>query len=191
MVGAPTQTISTLTAGGSGMTFRSRNTSTGDNFNTVEHWYMDYANLSSGALSIVATPSAACRMIGWAVVRYNVDQSSPFNGTDAFAEGNDSTITKTVSSVTGQLVVDGASSSGARTYAQSGGQTERTNYVPSDTILGSEEAGAASVTMGWNITGGADVWFTLVWILKPLADPSVGININSLRPAIFQPGFSR
>lgn len=195
MIGASPQSLTSLTYGGSGITFRSpKHESVSDNFNTVEHWYLTLGNNpTSGNISIVATPSAACRMIGNAVIRSGVHQTTPFPAVDSFA--NDAapgtTITQTISSATGELVCDFVAPSGGNTLAAGGGQTERTNYLPGDSIGSSEEAGAASVVMSWTI-GGTDNWLSLAWRLSPAStDPSVGLNFNVLRPAIFMPGIAR
>lgn len=196
LIGAPTQTVSTCTFDGTGMTWVSRNTATGDNFITVEHWRMVHGdNPATGSKNIVITPSAACRMIGYVAMRAGVHQTTPNNGSDSFAEGNSSTITQNVSAATGELVVDGACTSGARTFAAGGGQTERTNYTPSDNVVGSEEDGAGTVTMSWAVTGGADIWVSLAWRLNPApTDPAsakwIAINTER-RPRAYAPGRAR
>lgn len=184
LIGAPTQTLTSLTYNAVGQTFRSRNTSVSDNFNTVEHWYGLIP--ASGTITVVATPSAACRMIGWAQVHQGVNQGSPFSGSDSFA--NDAapgtTITQTVSATANQLVMDAVAPSGGNTLTVGGGQTPRVNITPGDTIGGSEEAGAASTVMSWTISG-TDNWFSLAWILNPALLAQV--PMRNYRPAPFKP----
>jgi len=185
MIGASPQTLTSLTYNGSGITFRSRNESVSDNFNTIEHWYGLLP--ASGVISIVATPSVACRMIGWAQVHQGVDQGSSFAAADSFV--NDAapgtTITQTVSAVAGQLVMDAVAPSGGNTLTVGGGQAARVNITPGDTIGGSEEAGAASTVMSWTISG-TDNWFSLAWILNPAIAGGV-LRRTYYRPAPFKP----
>lgn len=185
LVGAPTQTVSTLTYDGTGMTFVSRNTSTGDNFNTVEHWKLPLGNSpSSGSKNIVITPSAACRIIAWAVIRQNVDQSSPFHGSDTFNEGSSTTATNSATASAGELVVDGAAPSGGKTLTCST-SLQVTNYGPSDVIVGSENSGVGTVTNSWTLNL-SDIWFSLIWVLKPNTAPTAP-PVESWMCAVSQP----
>ena len=181
LIGAPTQTVSTCTWDGANMTFRSRNTSVNDNFITVEHWYLSLGNSpASGNRDVVVTPSAACRMIGYAVIRNGVHQSTQFSGSDVFNEGTDAAPTNSIASSSGELVVDGACSSGTRTFTDTGGQSVRTNYTPSDTVVGSDEAGGGTTVISWSIDS-ADVWVSVIWRLNPA--PS-GVLLDAWHPPI-------
>ena len=102
-----------------------------------------------------------------------VDQTTP-HGTAATASGTSATASVTVSSATGELVIDCATTSnGALAATVGAGQTQRANFgdTGNHLHLGSGEAGAASTVMDWTFT--FDGWGTIGVPLKPASAASV------------------
>jgi len=170
----PLPTVSTMTYAGQSMTFlAAQEDGVAPSRIRTEMWYIKAP--ATGANSIAITFSASVRAVAGGMSYTNVHQTTPF-GTPATAGGLSDAPSVTVSSAAGELVVDTVgrrqSSSGTQTLTAGGGQTERyndksgTNNDNNVLGAGSEEAGAASVTMSW--TANSDwKWAIVAAPLKP------------------------
>jgi len=139
-------------------------------------WYLK--NPPSGAANVIVSFSTL--VIGNAAVSSwsGVDQTTPFGAT-ATAEGGSgtnvaSTATVSVTSATGEVVIDSTMLATVVTAAVGPGQTPLANFASAgsvaDRILHSSEAGASTVTMSWNYNGHPtyqQYWRTLAVPLKP------------------------
>ena len=112
----------------------------------------------TGAQTVSVNFSGPSRSIAGSVSFTNVDQTTP-TGTFASAVGFSTTPSVTVASAAGEMVIDTLDyDTGGTTVTPGAGQTQRWNLKPNINGAGSTEAGAASVTMNWTATGGADNW---------------------------------
>lgn len=159
----PFPTVSSMTYAGQSMTFlAAKNDDVSPNTRIrSEMWYITAP--ATGANNIAITFSASVRAIAGGMSYTGVRQTTPL-GTAASA-GTEGTFTATpsvtVSSAAGERVVDTvgirqtANTPGDQTLTAGAGQTQRYNDVSgtnnnSNVVgAGSEEAGAASVTMSW------------------------------------------
>ncbi len=149
------ESVSTVTHNGKSLTFigsSSRNKA----FRT-ELWYRLAPD--EGTYNIVVTLDSAARFVAGAISFAGVSQSIPL-GTYAGVGGYSSSLSVNVSSEEGGMVVDVMGHQNSSTTAAIGaGQTQRwmdatTNGTPSNNAAGysSTEAGAAGVTMSWNLS---------------------------------------
>lgn len=126
-------------------------------------------NPATGANNVVANWTTASNMVGGSMSFTGVSQSDPI-GTPTTATGTASPATTTVSSATGELVVDALSSNAV---LPSVGADQTTRYGPTLSTnvygAGSTEAGASSVTMSWTF-GSAANWGIVAVPLKPSVD---------------------
>jgi len=128
---------------------------------SVEIWYLK--NPTAGAHTITVTADATNRRAGGGAVTYgNVDQTTPF-GTPATASGTSTTPSVTVSSASGEIVLDimvSKNSAGGTTPTVDASQTQQFNFKTVTGLgmssrlncAGSREAGAASVSMDWTLS---------------------------------------
>jgi hypothetical protein len=156
-------------------------------------WYL--VGPATGAHSIVVALSASGAMTVCNAASYTgVSQSTPL-GTKVTASGNSNTPSVTVTSATGQLVVDSVaqnSANGTATLTAGSGQTQRGNdrQFSAFGVIGamSEEAGAASVVMDWSGSN-STTWATIGVPLKPVTGASVtGSSSMSLTDSITTAG---
>jgi hypothetical protein len=148
------------------------NTSAGD-FRT-EFWRLVAPTTGSSQTVSVTLPDTMNSVAGGSASYCGVDQATPL-GTPASAAVDNTPVTVDVSSASGELVVDCASSK-IETIEADPSQQERVNVDASgEANVGmSEEAGAATVTMSWTQTPGTQYWATVGVALKPAAAaPSV------------------
>jgi len=132
----------------------------------VEMWRRVAPTSGANTLRIVS-PSPVAVVVG-IMSYFGVDQTTP-NDSAATNTGNGGTPSVNVPSASGDLVVDslGWKEFGAGTGSAGAGQTERYETSASDErIAGSEEAGAATVTMSWSVTG-VQEWATIGVSLNP------------------------
>ena len=122
----------------------------------------------------------------------DVNQTTPI-GTAAKTSGTGETASLTVSSASGETVVD-ALGCYPNVPTVGAGQTVigsvGSNSGGDRWGAHSYEAGAASVSMGWS-GAGITVWSIVGVSLKAVVDPTNEFAINTLRPAIFAPGLAR
>ncbi|WP_461175385.1 DUF4347 domain-containing protein, partial [Uliginosibacterium flavum] len=147
---------------------------------TTEIWYLKTP--AAGTHNIVITmPGAAKEFTVGASSYFNVDQTATF-GTVAKATGTGTAVSVNVVSASGDLVIDAIATRQQTSNPSTGaGQTQRwtnTCGVSSADPLGagSSEAGAASVTMSWTLSGSQE-WATLGVSLN--AAPSVAPVVSS------------
>ena len=105
----------------------------------------------------------------------DADQTTPL-GTAATATGTSLTPSATVTSASGELVVDTSGFDNDNFSAPGAGQTERYDFGSSVSMRGSDEAGAASVVMSHTLEGTANDWQIIGVSIKPAAaaGPSTG-----------------
>lgn len=170
---ANTFPIGGVTYNGVALTNRQEKIHTGESFLRMQLWDLTGdANITSGAHNIVITVTGACRL-AWAVVSLSdVDESTP-RGAIATAEGNSTAPSVTVTSISGELVIDGTTPSGTRTLTQDVSQALEAKVETFDPIGSSSEAGAASVVMSWTMDTAA-LWLSIGLPLKPPSAPLTG-----------------
>jgi hypothetical protein len=149
-------------------------------------------NPSVATADIVGTASASISIALAAVSVKLIHQTTP-NGTvaDNSAMTGDPT-TVTFDSVTGDLGINFSLSE----YGVNSHGAGQTQIVIENTGWGftssSKDGGASTTTMTENLAGSGASWIAIGLALKgSQVDPSVGLNFNVLRPAIFSPGLAR
>lgn len=174
--------VSTLLVDGVSATFLAA-VSEGTGVARAELWY--FLAPASGARSIVATLGTARRFVMGAVSYSGVSQSTPF-GTAVTNSGNATTGSVVVTSATGELVVDAfCKRDTTEALTVDASQTQRynnqtTNGTDSSNEIGagSEEAGAASVTMSWSWLTNNRRWAQVGAPLKPVG--AAGVTYSQL-----------
>ncbi len=135
---------------------------------------------ATGSNTVSVTPSAGLFDFGaCAISLSDVHQTVPL-GTAANATGYDTTPTVTVSSATGELVVDGLVIMNSGTLTVGAGQTQRWNAPTANAFIryaGSTESGAASTTMSWS-NSSSQTWAIVAVPIKPTGGGSGGPNIT-------------
>ena len=124
---------------------------------------------ATGAHNVVVTlVGSSGDLLGGSESYVDVHQTTP-TGTAATNSNNFSNApTVDVTSASGELVVDGVAARSSLT-AVGAGQTQRVNLTGgADSVGGSEEAGAATVTMSWTMAA-ENPWAIGGVSLKPLA----------------------
>jgi hypothetical protein len=131
-----------------------------------------YLNSGTGAVTVQANFSENINAGSIRVSTYcNVNQSSPLGSAFVANAGSGTTATVDVTSgAAGELVVDAVTTT-PRTLTVGAGQTQRYQQTDSSnyTNAGSQEAGAATVTMSWTISSSAE-WGIKAVALKPSMD---------------------
>lgn len=162
----------------------SDNTKTVDTFqyNSVVMTAIDSANANNTSIAVkrlvapatgsntvqLSLNNTSAFIVGMASSYYGVDQTTPL-GTSAKNNSTTGNPSTTVTSATGELVVDFvADVDGASQLTAGAGQTERGRAVNVIALEISDENGAASVSMDWTHTSGE--WNQIAFPLKPLAD---------------------
>lgn len=135
---------------------------------------------ATGSNTVSVTPSGGLFDFGaCAISLSDVHQTVPL-GTAANATGYDTTPTVTVSSATGELVVDGLVIMNSGTLTVGAGQTQRWNTPTANAFIryaGSTESGAASTTMSWS-NSSSQTWAIVAVPIKPTGGGSGGPNIT-------------
>jgi len=174
----PLPTVSSMTYAGQSMIFlAAKNDDVAPNTRIrSEMWYITAP--ASGANNIAITFSANVRAVAGGMSYTGVHQTTPLGTAATAGASSGTTATVTVSSAAGELVVDtvGAreNTSENQSLTKGAGQTQRYNGVSrtgtgsnSNVVgAGSEEAGAASVTMSWTV-GTSARWAIVAAPLKP------------------------
>lgn len=136
---------------------------------TLHVWTFGLAGPTSGNVVITGDTSLAAEVV---VSTYTGVAQTGSTGTVATADGASDTPSVTVSSATGELVVDAVGWNAGGDGTAGASQTKRAEGVSGNGIsmdvATSDEAGAASVTMSWTVTGGG-AWVILGVPLKPVA----------------------
>lgn len=135
---------------------------------------------ATGSNTVSVTPSGGLFDFGaCAISLSDVHQTVPL-GTAANATGYDTTPTVTVSSATGELVVDGLVIMNSGTLTVGAGQTQHWNAPTANAFIryaGSTESGAASTTMSWS-NSSSQTWAIVAVPIKPTGGGSGGPNIT-------------
>ncbi|HEY7634895.1 MAG TPA: hypothetical protein VH763_05100 [Gemmatimonadales bacterium] len=168
-----------VTYGGTGLTLL-RSTRNSDNAVRAELWYLK--NPASGTANVTVTLLGAAKMAGGAVSFSGVNQTTPIGAiaSDSSTGTGTTNPTTTVTSATGNLVIDAVAMEGsAGTVTAGANQTQRwTNTTGSAggeiRGVGSTEPGAASVTMSWTKTNNAK-WAIVAASINPAAAPSLSL----------------
>lgn len=145
-------TVTGVTYNGSAATLVDGQTEVSSGQRRVELWY--YKAPPSGASTVTATMSAITNDSRMHVSTYTgVDQTTPL-GTAAKFNTFAGTASVTVTSAAGELVVDCDLTDAIASATVGAGQTQRANFgdTGNHLHLGSEEAGAASVSMDWTLS---------------------------------------
>ena len=170
-------TVSTMTYNGAAMTFLAGVTDPGNPNPRIrsEMWYIKAPDI--GTHDIYMTFSANLIAVAGGMSYTGVDQTIPLGSAVTASAYNGTAPTVNVSSAAGELVVDTVgirqnSPGFNQTLTAGAGQTERYNNVSgtnsnSNVVgAGSEEAGAASVTMSWTALSSGN-WAIVAAALKP------------------------
>ncbi|MDH5318414.1 MAG: DUF4347 domain-containing protein, partial [Nitrospira sp.] len=159
-------TVSSITYGGTALTYIGSDTSSKDH---VEMWYLKAPE--TGTANIVVTLTGSTSIAAGATNFFGVDQTTSYGSLTTGNGSGDPSIT--VASATGELVVDAVSDRDVDSESVGAGQTvlltNKAGTNASDAWVGSStEAGAASVTMSWTTSGGgAGEWAAVAVSLKP------------------------
>uniref|UniRef100_UPI00262434A2 DUF4347 domain-containing protein n=1 Tax=Zoogloea sp. TaxID=49181 RepID=UPI00262434A2 len=158
-----------VTYGGVGMTLVGRSSS---GVVPVEIWKL--VNPTVGTASVVASFSATTAAAGGATTYNGVDQTTPVRGSFVSAFGNSTTVSVTVASAPGDLVIDAQSWQGLPSGGAPGpGQTITWSQQNASITGGStSEAGAASVEMSSSF-GSSTNWVIGAVSLKAAAGITV------------------
>jgi hypothetical protein len=170
-------TLNSVTADGNAAT--ALDAAFGATANIRARWYI-YLNPPSGSINYVANWSESVNDAILSITTYcNVLQSTTQGTVAAPTTGSSTTPSVNVSSAAGELVIDFLVS-GPRTLTADGSQTERVDSTVAGNHSqgGSEEAGAASVTMSWTLSSASD-WAITGVSLKP------SINRRPIPPIFF------
>jgi hypothetical protein len=150
-----------------------------------ELWYL--VNPASGTHDVIVTASESVLNLAAGGMSYTgVDQANPL-GTYASATGFSNAMSVDVSSAVNELVVDSVAVWTGLVAAPSAGagQTQRWNvYQNSASGAGSDEPGAATVTMSWSTTG-IRYWAIGGVSLKPAAQAG-GPTSTLIRNAVIR-----
>jgi subtilisin-like proprotein convertase family protein len=178
----PFPTVSTMTYAGQSMSFLTGVTDAGARIRS-EMWYIKAP--TTGTNDIVITFSANAVAVAGGMSYTGVDQTTPV-GTAATAQGSGTAPSVVVSSAPGELVLDTVgirqNTGGTQTLTAGSGQQERYNDVSGTSSnsnvvgAGSEEVGAASVTMSWTaFSSGA--WAIVAVGIKPAGSSTSSIPL--------------
>ncbi len=124
---------------------------------------------SSGANDIVFTIDSSQEIVAASTSYTGVDQTTPTDTPSNTVEASATSISQTITSETGDLVIDVASVYNGADWGADGSQTERVvndNGAAQDSIGQSSKAGAASVDMEWTVSAA-----------RPMGH--IGVNVNA------------
>ena len=129
-------------------------------------WYL--LNPPTGTANIVVTRTNTGEDITAGATSWSgVNQSTPL-GTAVTATGTSTTPSVTVSSASGEVVVDNAAMFSGNTLSPLDGQTQRYAILQGNAhAYGSSEPGAASTTMSWTQSA-SERWATIAVPMKPV-----------------------
>lgn len=139
-------------------------------------------NPTTGTNNVSVSVSGSVFEIGYGSVSFTgAHQSAPL-GTAVTATGSDTTPTATVSSASGELVVDTITIVHSGTLGVGAGQTSRWNAVGTSGFTkyaGSTEPGAGSVTMSWT-NSTSQAWASVAVPIKPSSGASAVVPTRLL-----------
>ena len=179
-VASQSASVSSVTYNGTALTFLGV-AQNGTSART-EMWYLKAP--AAGTANVVITMSASAEFTGGAANFFGVDQTTP-TGAFTAATGGAHAPAVTVASAAGELVIDSVSVRDGNFTATGAGQTTlftQDTGGGGGTVLGvgSREAGAASVTMDWSLSGaGSGAWAAGAVSLKAAATAIVTVTPTS------------
>lgn len=159
----------TPTWGGSNMTYVTRVVLSAGTGRVLEMWRI--VAPATGAQTVSGTWATSVRWKMAAITYTGVDQTTPLGTAVTATTTLGTSVTVDISSASGELVISGVlNNDGTTALTQGAGETERfeDNSGANDVaIAGSDEAGAATVTMSYS--GSNDRWATIGAPLKPVS----------------------
>lgn len=161
-------TISSVTYNGSGATqVGSTQCDTGSGNNDCTNLWRSLSPPSGGS-TVQANFSESMNDVQISTTTYcGVDQTTPFGtAVGNSSAGGTTTVSSTVTSAAGEVVVDVAVIAGTRTITVGSGQTQLTNVQSNHRHVASDEPGAASTVMDWTISS-SQSWAQVAAPLKP------------------------
>ena len=168
-----------VTYGGTPLTLVGRYTG----LHTVEIWQLLSPNV--GTADVVASFNGSIEVLGGATAFDHVDQTTPTGTFQALGYGNSNTASMTVSSAPGEVVLDVMYADVPLTATAGADQTAHWNETNGRTGASSTEAGAASVTMSWNLSV-SEEWTIGAVSIKPssnvapvVADQAFDVDENA------------
>ncbi len=175
---ADEQTVSTVTWDGAGLTeLVTVNCALG--FCKRVYFFFLKAPATGGPHNIVVTLNGAARMSSSARSFSGADQTTPHGTPVSNCDSGIDNISIAVGAAVGDLVIDAVLMGGSNSnLASTGGQTESCNAAIGAVAIhgASRKAGAASVTMSWEHTGGfSRNWGIIGVAIKPAAAASAPI----------------
>jgi hypothetical protein len=176
-------TVSTVTYAGTALT-QAGTIATGSNANRTDIWYLLSPTPTTNG-SIVVTPSAGTAISAGSISFTGVQQAAP---TFTSATNSSGTALVTIANATGDVIVDTLSANGdAGTLTAGGSQTSRWNVFSGSSgngneviSAGSTQAGAASTTMTWSISGGNKPWSMGAITLVPVIASPAFVNLKTI-----------
>jgi hypothetical protein len=151
----------------------------------VDIWYLK--SPTAGTANVVVTLGASHEFVAGATSFFGVDLTTPF-GTPVVAQGSTGSPSATISSATGEVILDAVSSKGIASSTVGTGQMQLWNLENGSTSsdawgASSTKAGAASVTMDWTTTSSS--WAQIAVAIKPAAAVNtapVFVSVNDFTP---------
>jgi hypothetical protein len=136
----------------------------------VSLWYLVNPPIKTGDITFtINTAISSANMVIGAATYIGVDGNNPF-GSMVNATGTSTTVSVTVTTASGELVVDAASID-ATTATAGADQTQRWNAIETARLLGSQQAGADDGVMTWDL-GASKEWVTIAVPLKQAVSTS-------------------
>ena len=180
------QSVSNITYGGVGGFTLIGSQLDGGADHRAELWYKLMPAVGTANV-VVTIAGGTVDAVGGAVSFFNVDQTTPL-GTFVGATNTSTTPSVTVTSATGEIVVDVMSSNGdSGTVSVGAGQTQQWNLKSgtgdgNEAGSGSTESGASSVTMSWTLAA-SNKWAIGAVSIKPDATaPAAVSNLTASGP---------
>lgn len=174
--------IGGVTYNGVAMTNRQEKIHGSESFLRMQCWdIVGDASIATGTHDVVINVTGACRLAWTIVSTYDVDPTTP-RGSFSTAEGNSTGPSVTVTSASGELVIDGTTPSGTRTLTQDASQSLNDKIETFDCVGSSREAGAGSVVMSWTMDVAA-LWISIGFPLKPPSAPLSG-SLGQFHPEL-------
>jgi hypothetical protein len=177
---AAVDTVTGVTYGGVALTRRAQVKNNGDDFADI--WCL--VNPTVGTANVVVTCSSGTQIVAGISCWSGVHQTTAPTSATATGDSTATAPSLTISSATGDLVLDTvafySSSSGAMSVGA--GQTSRWNVdngSANDSGCGSTEAGAASVTMSWSRGNTNNAFWSIVAVNLPQSTGVSGISGTS------------
>jgi outer membrane lipoprotein-sorting protein len=183
--------INSVTYGGQALTFLESEVQSGGGGVKTELWYL--VAPTQGTANVVVQTASAETIVAGATTFYGVDQVQPF-GSPATAAGTGNSISGTISSAAGELVIGTVAVHDRPTITNGPGQTGLYGLVGTGVtpIHGgaATEPGAASVTMSGTASGGGAGGGQWALVLATIKPSGTGGNVAPVLNAARSPALS-